>query len=254
MKRVVVLFVFLCSVIIASAQNRVIVSEKNGNTTVGTIIEDNSEFIRIEKYDDKLIRIIYRSNIVNIANLSSQREKEILAEQNSNNTKFSYDQYAHIAYRYNRVTDFLGVHYIGGCRFNNSLFLGIGTGVDFALFSPKMPQQYVDVKPSSVSVPIYLNFRANILDKTWSPYVAASLGARISRKIANTHFVYNPSGFFGDIVVGVERKIVKRLSAYLGLGYRIESFLFNPLDNVTAGRFYSNKMEHGFNIYIGLSF
>ena len=73
MKRIVLLiFAISCSACALFAQGRVVVAEKNGNLTIGEIIEDNSEFIRVVKYDDKLTRIIYRSNIVSISDAGNK--------------------------------------------------------------------------------------------------------------------------------------------------------------------------------------
>jgi len=67
MKRLLALItIILLSTSIALSQSRVIVSERNGNITIGEIIEENKVFVRVQKYDDKLIRIIYRSNIESI--------------------------------------------------------------------------------------------------------------------------------------------------------------------------------------------
>ena len=72
MKRIILLvFAISCSVCLF-AQGRVVVAERNGNLTIGEIVEDNSEFIRIVKYDDKLTRIIYRSNIVSISDAGNK--------------------------------------------------------------------------------------------------------------------------------------------------------------------------------------
>ena len=35
-----------------------------------------------------------------------------------------YDQYINLSYGYNRVSDFIGLNYIGGYRFNHLFFLG----------------------------------------------------------------------------------------------------------------------------------
>ncbi|MBR2031776.1 MAG: hypothetical protein IKA04_06130 [Alistipes sp.] len=72
MKRIILLiFAISCSMCLF-AQGRVVVAEKNGNLTIGEIVEDNSEFIRVVKYDDKLTRIIYRSNIVSISDAGNK--------------------------------------------------------------------------------------------------------------------------------------------------------------------------------------
>ena len=168
-----------------------------------------------------------------------------------------YDQYINLSYGYNRVSDFIGLNYIGGYRFNHLFFLGVGAGVDFALFTPQMEQKYAGTKPTRVNIPVYLNFRTNFLDKAWSPYISVSAGARISPAIQETEgYTYNQSGALGDISFGVERNIGKKSSIYFGVGYRIESFLSasNQKQNYYISYIFKHEIIHGFNAHIGVSF
>ena len=127
-----------------------------------------------------------------------------------------YDQYINLSYGYNRVSDFIGLNYIGGYRFNHLFFLGIGVGADFALFTPQMEQKYAYTKPTRVNIPVYLNFRTNFLDKAWSPYISVSAGARISPAIQELYgYNYNQSGVLGDVSFGVERRLGQKSSLYL---------------------------------------
>ena len=170
-----------------------------------------------------------------------------------------YDQYINLSYGYNRVSDFIGLNYIGGYRFNHLFFLGVGTGVDFALFTPTMEEKFALCKPTRVNIPVYVNFRTNFLNKAWSPYLSISAGARISPKTINTTYItYNPSGLLGDISFGVERRLGQKLSLYLGVGYRIESFLgavpmYNSWGDIKEFIFTTDVL-HGFNVHVGVSF
>ena len=168
-----------------------------------------------------------------------------------------YDQYVNLSYGYNRVSDFIGLNYIGGYRFNHLFFLGLGVGADFALFTPQMEQKYASVKPTRVNIPIYLNFRTNFLDKAWSPYISISAGARISPAMQEEYgYNYNQSGVLGDVSFGVERRLGQRSSLYLGVGYRIESFLSasNQEQNYGISYIFKHEIIHGFNAHIGVSF
>lgn len=168
-----------------------------------------------------------------------------------------YDQYINLSYGYNRVSDFIGLSYIGGYRFNHLFFLGIGTGVDFALFTPQMEQKFAGTKPTRVNIPVYLNFRTNFLDKAWSPYISVSAGARISPAVQELdEYTYNQSGVLGDVSFGVERNIGKKSSIYFGVGYRIESFLFviRQYQSYIISYNFNNSIVHGFNVHVGVSF
>ena len=169
-----------------------------------------------------------------------------------------YDQYVNLSYGYNRVSDFIGLNYIGGYRFNHLFFLGLGVGADFALFTPQMEQKYAYAKPTRVNIPVYLNFRTNFLDKAWSPYISVSAGARISPVMQESNeYTYNQSGLLGDISFGVERRLGEKSSLYLGAGYRIESFIgaipVYEWGYIKSFQF-ATEILHGFNVHIGVSF
>lgn len=169
-----------------------------------------------------------------------------------------YDQYINLSYGYNRVSDFIGLNYIGGYRFNHLFFLGLGVGADFALFTPQMEQKYANAKPSRVNIPVYLNFRTNFSDKAWSPYISVSAGARISPVMQELNgYTYNQSGLLGDISFGVERRLGEKSSLYLGVGYRIESFIgVIPVYEwgYIKGFQFATEILHGFNVHVGVSF
>ena len=169
-----------------------------------------------------------------------------------------YDQYINLSYGYNRVSDFIGLNYIGGYRFNHLFFLGLGVGADFALFTPQMEQKYANAKPTRVNIPVYLNFRTNFSDKAWSPYISVSTGARISPVMQELNeYTYNQSGLLGDISFGVERRLGEKSSLYLGVGYRIESFIgaIHVYEwGYIKGFQFATDILHGFNVHVGVSF
>ena len=135
--------------------------------------------------------------------------------QQHGRTNKGYDQYINLSYGYNRVSDFIGLNYIGGYRFNHLFFLGVGTGVDFALFTPIMEKKFAICKPTRVNIPVYANFRTNFLNKTWSPYISVSAGARISPATQEGNgYTYYQNGFLGDISFGVDRSIGNKSSIY----------------------------------------
>lgn len=184
-------------------------------------------------------------------------EREAKARQYTRASK-GYDQYINLSYGYNRVSDFIGLNYIGGYRFNHLFFLGIGTGVDFALFTPIMEEKFANCMPTRVNIPVYFNFRTNFLNKAWSPYISVSAGARISPAIQEAEgYTYNQSGLLGDISFGVERRLGEKSSLYLGVGYRIESFIGAvPMYNLWGKEDFkfTTGASHGFNVHIGISF
>lgn len=170
-----------------------------------------------------------------------------------------YNQFVDLSYSYCSVTDFLGVNYIGGYRFNPYIFLGLGTGVNFSLATPDKSKLYLPFcRPTTVNVPIYIHFKANFTKFNWSPYASMSIGGRVSKEVHQTYgdfyINYNQSGLFGDITLGVDRKVTEKLSLYLGVGYKIESFLYAKYNANYTELVQGNKLLHGFSLHVGLSF
>ena len=170
-----------------------------------------------------------------------------------------YNQFVDLSYSYCSVTDFLGVNYIGGYRFNPYFFLGLGTGVNFSLATPDKSKLYLPFcRPTTVNVPIYIHFKANFTKSNWSPYASISIGGRVSKEVHQTYgdfyINYNQSGLFGDVSFGIDRNITKNLSLYLGVGYKIESFLHAKYNANYTELVQGHKLLHGFSLHVGLSF
>ena len=280
MKRVLlVLFVLLMAISTASAKVITVVTLKDGRVFEGTKIEENSQIIRLE-FANKDIRILYKSDIKSISTFERftskeqflaayniTKEEKLIQKEKSREERLQarlkisekwkgnrgYRQLVDLSYSYCGVTDFLGINYIGGYRFNPYIFLGVGTGLNFSLGTPDASKLNLSFcKPTIVNVPIYLHFKANFTKSNWSPYVSVSAGGRIPSMVQRAaRYKYNQSGFLGDITLGVDRKITEKLSLYLGIGYKIESFLYiQKSATIVPG----NKFLHGFNIHLGLSF
>lgn len=202
-----------------------------------------------------------------VAKAKAEKRAEIAAQKEIPAIKRKekgYNQFVDLSYSYCSVTDFLGVNYIGGYRFNPYIFLGLGTGVNLSLATPDKSKLYLPFcRPTTLNVPIYIHFKANFTKSNWSPYASMSIGGRISQKVSqkvhqteNDDFYinYNQSGLFGDITLGVDRKVTEKLSLYLGIGYKMESFLYAKYKEDYIGFVYGNKLLHGFSLHLGLSF
>ena len=197
-----------------------------------------------------------------VAKAKAEKRAEIAAQKEIPAIKRKekgYNQFVDLSYSYCSVTDFLGVNYIGGYRFNPYFFLGLGTGVNFSIATPdKSKLNLPFCRPTTVNVPIYIHFKANFTKSNWSPYASISIGGRVSKKVDQTYgdfyIYYNQSGLFGDITLGVDRKVTEKLSLYLGVGYKIESFLYAKYNANYTDLVQGNKLLHGFSLHVGLSF
>ena len=293
MKRIVILFAMLCSVIIASAQEYVVVSEKNGNTTVGAIIEDNSEFIRMEKYDDKLIRIIYRSNITSIAlagdeyikqevfyKIQDKRRQEQLSKLNAKEKEKptqkqsvkmqlkepqkGFQQSVELSlFNYTKKQGFIlpsGIDYIAGYRFNDYVYLGGGAGVGLFMM-PILPKfeyhnLYMDGADVNVDISLHANFRVYLTKTRVQPFIDLSIGGKFpipSKRELGFEF-YNYNGSIEYSIAGV------LLQSGFGVNYRINKKVgvyaklnYNGSSMRTPVEAYSTKILVKHKMYHGVS-
>lgn len=302
MKRVaLVLLGLLIAISTANAKTYTKIVLNNGSVIEGVLIEENNQIVRLE-FANRDVRVFYKSDIVSLstfevitpeeqlvaeytaAAIAKAEERSRIAAQKEAEAKAKaeerakitaqkealaikrkekgYNQFVDLSYSYCSVTDFLGVNYIGGYRFNPYIFLGLGTGVNFSLATPDKSKLYLPFcRPTTVNVPIYIHFKANFTKFNWSPYASMSIGGRVSKEVHLTYgdfyINYNQSGFLGNITLGIDRKITEKLSMYLGVGYKIESFLYaeyNAYYTNYAKLVHGHKLLHGFSLHVGLSF
>ena len=103
---------------------------------------------------------------------------------------------------------FLNLEYIAGYRFNNYIFTGGGTGLEW----------FLDF--NSLAIPIYANARLYLLHKSrWQPFVSLSLGILVP--IIQDGREHYEQGFYPHInpTVGVNYRFNSKYSCYLNLGY-----------------------------------
>lgn len=139
---------------------------------------------------------------------------------------------------------FAGINYIGGYRFNQRLFLGIGTGLDlsleknsdllyegdYELSGNRLQSCYYSnyMKPSLINIPIYANLRTNFSKKRLSPYLSVSLGYRLSLPYETNLNIYsdnpvfpyqiNASGALFAASFGMSKALSDGKSLYWGIG------------------------------------
>ncbi|MBR5003458.1 MAG: hypothetical protein IKY13_08130 [Bacteroidaceae bacterium] len=111
-------------------------------------------------------------------------------------------------------TNYVGVNYIGGYRFNDMFFLGAGIGINFNLFYHEYDGSslYNDGSGHAwtfdnlVSVPLYAHARLYLRGAKCQPFFSLSIGGLLSgnREIEDLYDVtYNPSVFFINPAVGL---------------------------------------------------
>lgn len=140
-----------------------------------------------------------------------------------------------------------GINYIGGWRFNNWIYAGVGTGLEFAhnfakgakdfigsnfVKYSKYGYRYYDISEeidadiygsfNRVSIPLYLHLRAYYMRTKWAPYSSVSFGGRLAPK---------DSGVYFDFSTGVDWRINDDYHAYFSLGLWLSGFRESSRNN-----------------------
>ncbi len=280
MKRIVLLiFAINCSICVLFAQERVVVTDKNGTLTIGEIIENNSEFIRVVKYDDKLIRIIYRSNIKSIVpaeeksipplNHLYSRDLKNIEELKKPQKGFQQSVELQLCnYTYLQgFKIFDSANYIVGYRFNDYLYLGGGIGVG-VLTMPRLPilkyhNLYLEGGDVKIYIPLYAHFRAYLTKTRVQPFIDLSIGGKfpIPSKISLSVEYYNYNypieyciaGMLLQPGVGANYRYNKKMGVYAKLNY-VGSSMTTPIGNYYNEIVIKHKMYHGVSLSIGCTF
>ena len=193
------------------------------------------------------------------------------------------------------------LEYIIGYRFNRVLFAGIGTGVSFNLQNNsdwyydrenyvitdthiekgKRIDYYFDesyevneLPNPLISIPLYANIRAYILDGDFSPYVSISTGAILASRASTLYYrrsdnalffsrdiKYSKTKVFAEASLGVDYKLSSRHSMIVQIGYAAYTqqwYSFSSEDGRTfdvVRHFRIGNLIGGFaNLSVGLTF
>lgn len=133
---------------------------------------------------------------------------------------------------------FLSAEYIAGYRFNNTFFVGGGTGIEW------------ETEDDSLAIPLYATTRAYFLPKSrWQPFVGLSLGAvfRASEVEYNyhTHYSYENIGLHLNPSIGVNYRINQKYSCYCAVGY-----MYRDMEN----KYYEVFPANCLSIKLGFTF
>lgn len=190
-------------------------------------------------------QVIIRSNTdKNVKTVSSTviKKEVIYKERKLYDAKVGFQQFIELSPKFSEHSH-TGINYIGGWRFNNWIYAGIGTGLEFAHEVAKgakeaMGKEVVSYTPynyydyfseddveietfrgsfNSVSIPLYLHCRAYYMRTRWAPYSSVSFGGRLASKDCGLYF---------DFSTGVDWRINKDYHAYCSLGFWWSKFRF----------------------------
>lgn len=183
-------------------------------------------------------QVVIRTNKdKNVKTVSSTviKKEVIYKERKLYDAKVGFQQFIELSPKFSEHSH-TGINYIGGWRFNNWIYAGIGTGLEFAHEVAKgakaaigkdvvtYNKYYYDYDFSSdevgiemyrrsfnrVSIPLYLHCRAYYMRTRWAPYSSISFGGRLAPKDCGLYF---------DFSTGVDWRINEDYHAYCSLGF-----------------------------------
>ncbi len=145
-----------------------------------------------------------------------------------------YNSYLEVTYSLTERQDWLGLNYIGGYKFNNRFFLGVGLGANVAYDWRKMnpiPKGLLIKTVSNYSFPAFVHFRANFLKGKVSPLFALSAGVRYAPNqelpLELGVIKYNTFGMMANPQIGLNFRASKNFGVYFTAGY--ECFMAHSL-------------------------
>lgn len=154
--------------------------------------------------------------------------------------------------------DFFNLNYIGGFRFNETFFLGAGTGLNFKLNNPAFEHENdYPMKLNAVNIPLYVHFRAYFLKERITPFFALSLGGRFSTKrtleLPLGEVKYNTCGLLLNPQVGVNVRTSAKNSVYVAVGFCGHTMPSLYDFNSTAA-YVKSEFQCGIDAHIGFTF
>lgn len=192
-------------------------------------------------------QVVIRTNKdKNVKTVSSTviKKEVIYKERKLYDAKVGFQQFIELSPKFGDHAH-TGINYIGGWRFNNWIYAGIGTGLEFAHEVAKgakaamgkdvvkymlyyyddysyFTEDDVEIETyrgsfNSVSIPLYLHCRAYYMRTRWAPYSSVSFGGRLASKDCGLYF---------DFSTGVDWRINKDYHAYCSLGFCWAKFRF----------------------------
>lgn len=207
--------------IYCSAQNYTeVVYLKNGSVIKGTIIEQIPNVsLKVKTGDGSLIicKMDEVDKITKEENYSRDYRKDFNNRKAARNTLKGYKGFIDFGYM-GDVSD-CGMDNVTlttshGYQFNNHIFLGAGLGVDI----------YTDA--SAVSVPLFVNFKANFLKTKVTPFVDVKTG----------YSVGDADGFFSSVGVGARFSLKGKKAISLMLESKYQEYT-----TLIAGYYYSSE-------------
>ena len=189
------------------------------------------------------------------ARLAAERKK-LYAKQVT-----GYSSIVNLSYTVKTGHDYLGLDYIGGYRFDNKNFLGIGAGIRYAFTAEALTMTDLNMGASlpgnSYVVPVFLYYRYNFKNGRFSPFLGLSAGANLStRAVLHLELCdvkYTTIGGFLDPQIGINYRITPKSSLYLSIGFNLYT-MSKCIDNTGYSATFKHSLYYSADIHMGFTF
>lgn len=234
----------------------------------GEVLEENFELEPSDQYLKELReaelkareeaerKAIEMAQAEEAARLAAERKK-LYAKQVT-----GYSSIVNLSYTTVKIGhDYLGLDYIGGYRFNNKHFLGIGAGIRYAFDAERMTMTDLSMGASlpgnNYVVPVFVYYRYNFLNGRFSPFLGLSAGANLStRAVLHLELCdvkYTTIGGFLDPQVGINYRITPKSSLYLSIGFNLYT-MSKCIGNTGYSATFQHSLYYGIDFHIGVAF
>ena len=171
-----------------------------------------------------------------------------------------YESFVNISYNMMSNESYAGLDYIGGYRFNNNIFFGAGAGVNMQIVTPLnyvVMNESLELSHGAFYFPVYAHFRAQLLNRRFTPFFAFSAGYNISLPqsfdLELISINYNASGLFVNPQVGVTYRVKTKLGIYCAAGFN-GCIMPKCIANTGYSATIKQGFKYGININLGISF
>ena len=156
------------------------------------------------------------------AKARAERQAQITEECKTHTSGFA--SVLNLSLAINKQT-YAGISYIGGYRINNHYMVGVGAGANLGLGVQESSLAHGETGPLSQGgfyFPIFAHFRANFINKRFSPFAALSTGVNIG--MPQTLFLdlvetkYNTLGAFINPQVGLSYRLTPKFGIFAAVG------------------------------------
>lgn len=186
------------------------------------------------------------------AKARAERQAQITEECKTHTSGFA--SVLNLSLAINKQT-YAGISYIGGYRINNHYMVGVGAGANLGLGVQESSLALGETGPlsqGSFYFPIFAHFRANFLNKRFSPFAALSAGANIGMPqtlhLDLISVQYKTLGAFVNPQVGISYRVTSKVGLFAALGFNCFT-----TPKCVENRGYNATMRQSFNYNININ-